>query len=392
MVEIAMTDHPSDTELEELRRENRQLRERIDAIERRAERADAARTSLMRGGFRLLLPLLDRQKVVRSFGKLAETLSGFSGAREHWPSREEVLLQTRTFMESVVRFLIRRRTLILLFSLLATLVPALQIWLFARQNEIIENQTRFQKVQLFDVVARSMTEGDRNARTITGALLANADLDFLQNVMTEAFDPGAFALYRREGLQATARRAQDTGFRGNLIRAAVRAVDKRLETGEDAGTVLAQLRSIFVQILKDTEYRLPEVVRTGRDEGEIDGELMEEVDGYIGQVGALLKKYGRLARSADQPAQYYQDIRPLLARMSRISSVRSSAFAGTYRLIMEDFLLEVADECGLRDGAVQLGSRDPKTVLKGGIDKLEARYGAAALDWPRFRQQVSDTL
>jgi hypothetical protein len=330
--------------------------------------------------------------VVRSFGKLAETLSGYSEAPAQWPAREEVLLQTRVFLESIVRFLIRRRLFVLLFSLLATVVPVLQIWLFARQNEIIENQTRFQEVQLFDVVARSMTEGDRNARTITGALLANADLGFLQNVMTEAFDPGAFALYRREGLQATTRRAQDTGFRGNLIRAAVRAVDKRLETGEGAGTVLAQLRTIFVQILKDTEYRLPEVVRTGREEAELDGELMEEVDAYIGQVGALLKKYGRLARSAGQAARYYQDIRPLLARMSKISSVKNSAFAGTYRLVMEDFLLEVAEESGLRDGSVQLGSRELKAVLKGGIDKLEAVYGSSALDWPRFRQQVSDKL
>jgi len=255
-----MADRPLDTELEELRKENRELRERLEAIEQRAERADAARKSLMRGGFRVLLPLVDRQKVVRSFGKLAETLSEYSGPPSQWPAREEVLLRARGFMESVVRFMVRRRTLVLLFSLLATAVPALQIWLVARQNEIIENQTGFQKVQLFDVVARSMTEGDRNARTITGALLANADPDFLRNVMAEAFDPSAFALYRREGLQATTRRAQDTGFRGNLIRAAVRAVDKRLEAGDDADTVLAQLRGTFGQILKDTEYRLPEVV------------------------------------------------------------------------------------------------------------------------------------
>lgn len=387
-----MADQPLDAELDQLRKENRELRERLDAIEQRAQRADAARKGLMRGGFRVLLPLLDRQKVVRSFGKLAETLSGFSGAREQWPARDEVLLQTRGFMESVVRFLVRRRAIVLIFSLLATAIPALQIWLVARQNQIIENQARFQKVQLFDVVARSMTEGDRNARTITGALLANADLDFLQNIMTEAFDPGAFSLYRREGLKATNRRAEDTGFRGNLIRAVVRAVDKRIEAGENPGAVLGQLRAIFVQILKDTEYRLPEVVRTGRDEGEMEGELMEEVDAYIGQVGALLKKYGRLARSADQSTQYLQDIRPLLARMSKISSVKDSAFAATYRLVMEDFLLEVADGSGLRDGAVQLGSRDPKAVLKGGIDKLEAAYGPSGLDWPRFRQQVSDKL
>jgi hypothetical protein len=84
-----MADPSSETNLEELRAENRKLRERLDAIEQSAKRSEAVRKSIMHGGFRVLLPLLDRQKVVRSFGKLAETLSGYSGAREHWPSREE---------------------------------------------------------------------------------------------------------------------------------------------------------------------------------------------------------------------------------------------------------------------------------------------------------------
>jgi hypothetical protein len=74
--------------------------------------------------------------------------------------------------------------------------------------------------------------------------------------------------------------------------------------------------------------------------------------------------------------------------MSKISSAKNSAFADTYRLVMEDFLLEVADDCRLRDGAVQLGNRDPKSVLKSGIDKLESTLGSSALDWARFRQQV----
>ncbi len=385
-----MSGRPVEAELEALRRENQLLRERLEGIESRTEDAAKARKALMRGGFRLLVPLLDRQKVVRSFGTLAQTLSGYSGAPSQWPSRDEVLLQAREFMESVVRFMIRRRTVVLLFSLLATAVPGLQLWLAYQQNQIIENQTRFQEVQLFDVVARSMTEGDRNARTITGALLANADLGFLKNVMTEAFDPGALALYRREGLEASARRAQDTAFRGNLIRAAVRVVDKRLEGGESAKTLLSEVRPMFVQILKDTEYRLAEVVRTGRDETEMQGALVEEVDMYIGQVGALLKKYGRLARSSGKSDQFYADVRPLLARMSKISSVKDSTFASTYRVVMEDFLLEVADNCSLRDGAVDLGRRDPKAVLKAGIDKLEATYGPSALDWPRFREQVAE--
>jgi hypothetical protein len=385
-----MPDRPLETELEDLRQENRLLHERLEDIEKRSERAQKVRWTLLRGGFRLLLPLLDRQKVVRSFGALAETVSAYSGERSQWPSRDEVLLKTRGFLESIVRFLIRRHTVVLLFSLLATVVPGLQIWLFFQQNEIIENQTRFAEVQLFDVVARSMTEGDRNARTITGALLANASLDFLHNVVTEAFDPGSFSLYRREGLQAAARRAQDTGFRGNLIRGVVRVVDKRLETGESPSALLTKVRPMFVKVLQDSEYRLPEVVRTGRDDTDVQGPLIEEVDAYIGQTGALLKKYGRLARSAGRSAEYYADVRPLLARMSKMSSSKDSVFASTYRVVMEDFLLEVADESSLSSGPIRLENRDPKAVVKGGIDKLEAIYGPTALDWPRFRQQVGN--
>lgn len=379
-----------ESELEHLRRENHLLRERLEGIERRAELSSTARKGLMRGGFRLLIPLLDRQRVVRSFGVLAETLSGYSGAPSQWPSREEVLLHTREVMESVVRFLIRRRTTVLLFSLLATAVPGLQLWLVHQQNQIIGNQTRFAEVQLFDVVARSMTEGDRNARTITGALLANADLDFLRNVVEEAFDPSAFALYRREGLDASVRRAKDTAFRGNLVRAAVRVVDKRLQSNESPSELLGNVRPMFVRILRDSEYRLAEVIRTGRGETEVQGELMEEVDMYIGQVGALLKKYGRLARSAGASTQFYDDIRPLLARMSKISSVKESAFASTYRVVIQDFLFEVVDESTLRDGPVQLGKREPREVLNKGIERLQAIYGASALDWARFREQASD--
>jgi hypothetical protein len=61
MVKGAMVDQPLHAELDELRKENRELRERLDAIEQRARRADAVRKGLLRGGFRVMLPLLDRQ-------------------------------------------------------------------------------------------------------------------------------------------------------------------------------------------------------------------------------------------------------------------------------------------------------------------------------------------
>ena len=171
--------------------ENRALRDELARIEERAEAAKQAKARLMRGGLRVLLPLLDRQKVARNFAKLTGTVSDFAGPRSRWPSREQVLADAREFMTSCVRFVIRRRLFLLVFTLIAAAVPAFQLWLVVQQNDIIENQNKFFEIQVYDIVSRSMTEGDRNARQMTSALLANAELEFLQGVVEEAFDVGA---------------------------------------------------------------------------------------------------------------------------------------------------------------------------------------------------------
>ncbi len=385
----AMDSSALERELKALRRENELLRERLEGIEARSEQAAKARKRLLGGGLRVLIPLLDRQKVARSFGTLAETVSGYSGAPSQWPSREEVILHTREFLESVVRFVIRRRMIIFVFSLIATLIPAIQIWLVFQQNKIIENQNEFAEVQVFDIVSRSMTEGDRNARIMTGALLANAEIGFLRNVMDEAFDKNAFSLYRREGLDAFARRAKDTAFRGNLIRAAVRIAEKRVAGGEDPKALLREVRPMYRRILEDSEYRLPEVIRTGRGDTGLTGELLEDVDMYIAQVGELLKVYGRLARTTGETAAYYDDIRGLLTRMSKMSSVDESTFSSTYRVVMQDFLFEEADSITLESGPFRLGNREPEAVLRAGLDALKRALGADALNWKGFLEQVS---
>lgn len=384
-----MVSAKADEEIRQLRKENEFLRERLEGIEQRVEVAQRARKRLLKGGFRVLVPLLDRQKVVRNFGAMVETVSAYSGPPSGWPSRDEVLASTREFMESVARFMIRRRLFLLIFSLIASAIPGIQIWLVFQQNEIIQNQNEFQKVQVFDIVSRSMTEGDRNARVMTGALLANAELGFLKSVLREAFDPSALSVYRREGLDASARRAKDTAFRGNLIRAAVRSAEKQLADGAEPKHILRELRPVYLQILTDSEYRLAEVIRTGRGETQLSGELLEDVDMYIAQVGELLKVYGRVARSAGEPSGYYEDVRGLLVRMSRLSSVSDSTFAGTYRIVMQDFLFEVADELRLDSGPFQLGERDPDAVLREGIARLQKVYGTDALDWKQFKSQVS---
>jgi hypothetical protein len=110
---------------------------------------------------------------------------------------------------------------------------------------------------------------------------------------------------------------------------------------------------------------------------------------YIGQIGQLLKAYGRLARTAGNEEAYYADIRGLLKRMSRLKSVEDSTFASTYRIVMQDFLFEIADEVTLESGPFELGKRAPEAVLSQGVKRLEAKYGSEALDWQQFRAQVS---
>lgn len=377
-------------ELSKLRDENRLLRERLEGMEARSDAAEKARKRLLAGGFRIFLPLMDRQRVARSFGTLAETVSAYSGPPSAWPSREEVLAATREFLESTVRFAIRRRVFLMVFSLIATAIPAIQIWLVFQQNEIINNQNKFAEVQVFDIVSRSMTEGDRNARVMTGALLANADLAFLKSVMEEAFDKNAFSLYRREGLDASARRAKDTAFRGNLIRAAVRVVEKKADKSVSAEELFLEMRPMYRKILADSEYRLAEVIRTGRGDTGLSGELLEDVDMYIGQVGQLLKVYGRLARSAGEEDQYFQDIQGLLTRMSNLKSIEESTFFGTYRIVMQDFLFEVADEISFSSAPFHLGKREPEVVLRDAILRLQKVYDANAVNFERFQAQVTN--
>ncbi|MDH5493401.1 MAG: hypothetical protein OEY14_15720, partial [Myxococcales bacterium] len=368
------------------RYENEQLREELDGIERRAIEGKQAKVRLMRGGLRLLIPLLDRQKVARNFGKLVETIGDFSGPRAGWPSREKILADAKEFLESSARFVIRRRLFVLLFTLLASAIPAIQIYLVFQQNEIIENQNDLFEIQVYDVVASSMTEGDRNARLMTGALLANADLAFLRGVVDEAFDPSLSGVYRAEGVHAARRRLEDAAFRGHLIRAAARGVAGRAES-VDTDTLFEQARPMFQRIVADAADRLPQVIRLGQTEG-IDDGLSEQVDHYVSQLGAALRVYARLSRSAGQEELFYRDIRLLLVRMAGRRSLGEGRFVEVYRAVMQDFLFEVAEGSELGAPPPDLEGVEPSEALRRGLATLREGVGEDALDWARFALQV----
>ncbi|MFW5925652.1 MAG: hypothetical protein ACOCV4_05765 [Myxococcota bacterium] len=391
---MAMDDGQAlEVQIRALQEENRRLRQRLAAIEDREQAGKEARARLMRGGWRLLVPLVDRQRVVRSFGQLAETAGEFSGPRDRWPGRDKVLADARDFMESLVRFMVRRRLVILFFSLLAGAIPLMQIWLIVQQNRIIESQNEFFEIQVYEVVARSMTEGDRNARLMTGALLANADPGFLAGVVHETFDPELLGIYRTEGVNAAVRRLEDAAFRGHLVRAVARSVTDRGVGSEpaDPHSLLAASRPMFQRILQDAADRMPEVLRLGRQDGEIDGALAEQVDNYLAQVGALLRVYGRLARSAGELDAFHEDIRPLLGRLAGRRTTGDSRFASTYRAVMQDVLFEVAVGPALDDAPVNLQREGlaPEEALQTGLRKLRAGVGRDAAQWELFEEQVT---
>lgn len=365
--------------------ENQALREELQRLQGRQEAVAQAGVTLLGGGARLLVPLLDRERVVRSFGKLAATISGFAGPPAQWPRRDQVLGETREFLESCVRFVIRRRLFVLLFSLLATAIPIIQIYLVMQQNEIIENQTRFAEMQVYDVVSRSMVDGNRNARLMTSALLSRSDLGFLDGVVDEAFDRDLGVITDREGVDAAHRRLEDAAFRGHVIRAVVRGIEAR--TGEgDAGSLYEQTRPMLARILADAADRVPVILRLGETRAEeIDGDLREQVDHYLVQVGEALRMHARLSRATDEEDAFAGDVEPFLARASQLAP-RKSKFGDAYRFGLEDFLIDVGSGAEL-DGSG--GSDDPEKARADGVQWLRDHVDSGKIDWSGLQAQVA---
>jgi hypothetical protein len=381
-----------------LQAENHALRQELQRIAAQHQAAADRRAQVLRGGGRLLIPLLDRQKVVRSFGKLVETTGGFTGPREQWPTRDQVITDARVFLESCVRFAVRRRTLMLMLALFGAVIPGIQIWLVVQQNAIIgqqttiiEEQRKHSEIQVFDVVSRSMTEGDRNARLMTGALLSRADPAFLGGVIDEAFDPELAGVHRTETLHAATRRLEDAAFRGHLIRAAVRGIHRRLLAAPEAelAAVAEQSLPVLHRIIQDSELRVAEVLKIGEDGGAADGALDEQVESYLVQVGSAMRLYARLARAQGQLPPMFDDLR-LIMRRVKWSQLPKTRFAGPLVSAMQELLVELALEPAPKDALTTTDWRglSPAEAYAKGQAALRAAVGDEGIEWDAFSQQV----
>jgi hypothetical protein len=287
-----------------------------------------------------------------------------------------------------VRFAIRRQMFLLFCWLLASSIPVIQLVLVVQQNEIIANQNKFFEIQVYDIVSRSMTEGDRNARLMTGALLSNADLEFLDGVVEEAFDPDLGGIYHAEGVNAANRRLEDAAFRGYLMRAVVRAAETR--ASEDTDELYEKMQPMLHHIVVDAGDRLPEVLRLGDAEGTLDGALAEQVDNYVAQVGGALRIYGRIARSHGEEEAFHADVELLLARLAKRKW--SGRFGSATRFCVERFLFEVARATKIDDPPIQWDeASSPEQATADAIATLQSAIGSDSVDWDRLAAQVNES-
>lgn len=379
--------------------ENEQLRQQLGVLQQQQQARSDMRKQVVWGGARLLVPLLDRHKVVRSFGKLVETAGGFTGSREQWPTRDGLLDDARIFLESLIRFAVRRRTLLMVLAILGAVIPGIQIWLVVQQNEIIQNQNeivREQKdlseVQVYDIVARSMTEGDRNAKLMTGALLSRVEPEFLAGVVEEAFNPDLAGRYRSSSVGAARSRLEDAAFRGHLARAAVHSIHRRAVT-EDAKALAEQALPHLHLIVADAQGRLPEVMRLGTqasDGGRSNLALDEEVEGYLIRVGEAMRIYARLARAAGRSDEFFADLQPLLRRIDW-SGLAGSRFQKALALTLELLLIDMAVEPAPGDpfdadpAAASLTREDARSR---GLEALQGSLGSEGIDWAALGRET----
>ncbi|MEL6546880.1 MAG: hypothetical protein AAFQ82_19800, partial [Myxococcota bacterium] len=144
-------------DLNALQRENAALRSELEKIRHAQAKTAERRAKAIKSGGRLLLPLMDRKRVVRNFVALVDASATYAGPKEQWAEKDEVVEAAKNFSMSFLRFVIRRRMMMVVFSLIAFTVPALQVYVMIQQNDIIKNQNKYFNVQVYDIVGRALS-------------------------------------------------------------------------------------------------------------------------------------------------------------------------------------------------------------------------------------------
>ncbi len=299
-------------EVSRLQHENADLKARLDKIEKSAQQSKEVKKQALKIGWSVFFPLFDRYRVVRSFMQLSNTVSNFTQDRSQWPDRETLVEETKAFAMSMLRFNIRRRTMMLMFSLVAFIVPGLQLVLVFNQNEMIERQNALFEIEVYDVVAKGLTSGTTHSKLITSALLARVDPKIIDQMATEVFE-ARFGSY--DGASSDGK-WESAAIRGHFVRALLRNVNHRVQENEDPEEIFEQAHTTLDTIIRDANTLVPELLRAS-EIPENSKVAKEEIEDYLYNLPRLMGLYFRLAHHADAEDEFYKSVGPFFAAISR---------------------------------------------------------------------------
>lgn len=364
-----MDERTPEAEVERLRADNTALRAEIDAAAKHKQTVRQAQAEVLKTGGSLLVPLFDRQKVVKNGLGLFDVASGFVHGRDQWPSQDELLTQGREFVLSLLRFSIRRRLFMIVISLLAFLVPLVQVWLVFQQNAIIENQDKYFNIQVYDIVARSLTGDNSTAKQISAALLAREDFELVNGIISAVFESETGGTFTEQDV-ARGRPIflDETAARGHLISALVLGLDRHAKT-MSAGDLWTQAKPTFDLVAKDAATRLPQLLRiTGKTANDKPA-VKQDCFRYLFSLSTLMRRAESLARDRDDSEAFFKSIAPAVSRLSRSSSSQG-AFDKVFETAMQELLVDLALEPEFGEVPPEVAGQELGPLLKLGLKRL----------------------
>jgi len=312
--------------LAELREENAHLRARLEKIEAEAAEASARRSAVGKFGLRLLLPALDRKRVVRSFIDLFRVVGEFSGPKSAWPSRGRVAEHAEAFGVAVVRFTIRRRFVWLFFSLLAVMIPVMQLWLVSQQNRLVNLQNQLFNIQADDIVARGVTSDNLLINELNGALLSGREIGALNRMLNRIFSAKMGGMMGGLGVDDGRFYLSGTAGRAHLLLALSEALRRPQSEKPISADGLWEMvndeqeGAFSAAVAESAEGRLFVTLGLPRSAYGAQGARLEaECRRYLLGLSQVLRRGWSLALSADEEAAFFARVAPLFARLSQLN-------------------------------------------------------------------------
>ena len=362
-------------EITRLITENEELR--TELMRRRAlPRTRSIEALKFSGSF--LLPMLDRQRVFRTFVAFFDEASAYTLGKEEWPPRERVLERARDFGLAILRFFVKRRLAILMFSLLAFLVPLVQVWLVFQQNAIIENQNKYFNIQVYDIVAQSLTGGDTTAKQITSALLAREDFGLINGIIASVFEAdtgGAFTEQDAAGGRPLF--LEETAARGHLVSAFSQAIEAHAdESSREA--LFARIESTFGLVANDATARVPQLLRIQREAALRDPTVGQECFRYLFSLSSLFRRTYTLSLTVDKEDVFFKGVAPIVERMSRVRlSGSDEVFVPVFVSAFHELLFEIAQKPKFGQPVREVDATAVERLLNQGFQILVDRSKAA---------------